>query len=310
MTNKEIMFISYGVGGAESVNAIYPHIIKYFNNVENITITPFAKLKLKDSKFIEQASILDYIRDKRPDVIINERSNGIQIQNKVTSLCKELGILNICLLDFYGGYDKRFSSIPDVIISPSLSVTKELICFGIKETSIITAGNPAFDRLCGVEYHRKYNVENLKVAFMSQPLDENFYSFTQYDIFKKFLDEINLLNLNYSIDVKVHPNEEPSNWLTLKDEIDKLYVIEFDNTKDFIPEMIKYDLIVGYNSTLMLQSYLMGIPTIYYELKDTKESLNRFKQGESLVQVIKYGDFKINCTESVVNALINIILQS
>lgn len=126
----KIILISYGLGGAEIMNCIYFAILKDYRyrniSVQNITISKFAKLKLNNYKYVKTTDILNYIKKEKLDIIINERSNGLDIQNKITKYCKKNNIKNIVLLDVHGNYKKRFVQEPDLIISPSKTITTEL----------------------------------------------------------------------------------------------------------------------------------------------------------------------------------------
>lgn len=307
MKDKKVFFVSYGVGGAEAIYSVYPKLKNEYKDVINITITPFAKTKVKDSLYIEKELILDYIKEEKPDVLINERSNGHYIQNQITNLCKEFGIFNIALLDFYGKYTERFEAVPDIIISPSKSITDEMISDGFTEKSIITAGNPAFDRLYKFRCEKVRNTMNPKIVFMSQPLRETDHLDSQYDIFNKFIEELTDIYDSYKIDVKVHPNENIEEWREFAKGFKNVSVLNVGTSKDFLEEVAQYDLVAGYNSTLMLQTYIMGIPTIYYEVEGTKEAITAFKNGSDKLQYIKYGDFERNSVDKVLKVIKNLI---
>lgn len=305
--NKKIFLISYGVGGAEAINAIFPKIKDKYNSVQNIAITDFAQRKMKESIYIDVDKIFDYIRSEKPDVVINERSNGTQIQNSITELCRSLGIFNIALLDFYGAYKKRFTAMPDIIISPSTTVTNEMINEGFNKDKIITAGNPAFDRLEKYNYSKMRDILNPKIIFVSQYLQEAGSKITQYEIFTRFYNEIHELYKDVKIDVKIHPNENINTWIEFLKDFENIELIRLDVSEDLLEKITSYDLVVGYNSTVQLQSYLMNIPTIYYQLGDTESALSNFKQDVKLIQEIKYGDFEKNAINKVVKNIMSLI---
>lgn len=309
MKDKKVFFISYGVGGAEAIYSVYPILKNEYKEVRNITITPFAKTKINDSSYIDKDLILEYIRKEKPDVLINERSNGFSIQNQITNLCKELGIFNIALLDFYGKYTERFEAVPDIIISPSKSITDEMIEDGFEESSIVTAGNPAFDRLDTLKGNKTPNILSPKIVFMSQPLKETNHLDSQYDIFNKFIRELTDIYEDYKIEIKVHPNENIKEWYDFAKDFKNVIVLNVGTNKDFLEEVANYDLVAGYNSTLMLQTYMMGIPTIYYEIDGTKEALINFKNGSTNLQYIKYGDFEKNSIDKVVKTIKKINIE-
>ena len=307
MKNKKIFFISYGVGGAEEINTIYENMKNEYSNMENITITEFATKKMNQSIYIDERWIIKYIESENPDIVINERSNGYRIQNSITDTCKKNDIFNVALLDFYGQYRERFVSVPNIIISPGMSVTEDMICDGFDKNIIITAGNPAFDRLSKYKYEKTINTKKPYIVFMSQPLKESGYNQTQFDVFKKFIKELNVIYDSYEIDIKVHPNESSANWKNFAKKFKNVNVVDCDTSDDFIKEVLKYDLVSGYNSTLMLQTNIIGIPTIYYENENTDKILSNYKNGCHNLQCVKYNDFEKNATEKVVKEIRKLI---
>ena len=298
-----INFISFGTGGAEIFNAIVPGFIE--NNkkdeIKNITISDYAKNKNKESLFIPAENIIDYLKENKPDIVINERSNGLDIQNDISKHCKDNNILNICILDTYGDYDKRFVVMPDKILVPSESIYKELLKLGYKDSDLIVSGNPSFDRL--EEYKNVKVTDRLSpnILFTSQLFDK-FY------VFEEFFKEISKLYSDFTISVKLHPQEDIKNWESVIGYFKNTSILNFDDKGDFLKECLNYDLIIGYNSTLQIQSQIIGIPTIFYELGEIEKMLTCFKNRDNL-KTHPHSDFLPNATESTLDELQNIIRQ-
>lgn len=298
----KVFFISYGTGGAEIFNTIYP-LFQQTNKgfkVANITISTYAKNKNPNSLYISEEDIITYLTDEKPDIIINETSNGLHIQNKISKLCKNLKILNISVLDFFGNYEDRFLFPPDKVIVPSKSTFIDLCRHGFSEDDLYICGNPSFDRFENYIYNKEMNYEKPHILYASQGFDK-FY------VFKDFYTLLEKHFTSFNIDIKIHPQESSEMWdLVLKDH-PYAKVLNFDNRNDFLSECLKYDLIIGYNSTLQIQSYLMGIPVIFHELNQIEKSLLNFREKVLPIEKHPYGDFEKNATYNTINTINSII---
>ena len=227
-------------------------------DVRNITISVYAKNKNQKSIFVPEENILKFLIKEKPDIIINERSNGLDIQNEISKFCKDNGILNICILDFFGNYKNRFTVVPDKVIVPSKSIYKDLLDFGFSETNLFIGGNASFDRFKNYKYDRDINMKNPHIVYTSQGFDR-FY------VFNNFYELINENFDSFLIDIKTHPQEDIKKWEEIISEYKNIRILNFNNKNDFLQECLNYDLIIGYNSTLQIQAYIIGIPVIFYQ---------------------------------------------
>lgn len=296
---KKIFFISYGTGGAEIVHAIY-RIFANINkekDIRNIVISKYAKNKNPDSIYIPDIRIIKFLEDEEPDIVINETSNGLHIQNEITSFCKDNNILNISILDFYGNYEERFLAIPDKIIVPSNSIYSDLIEFGFNKEDIFIGGNASFDRFKTYKYDKQINKEVPNILYASQGPDK----FHVFEAFYRLIAE----NFNdFTVKVKTHPQVDANGELErLIDAYSNTTILDFNNQNNFLLECLNYDLIIGHNSTLQVQSYLIGIPVIFYELGGIEGAIQNFKASKFPIQVHPYGDFKVNATEETIKLL-------
>lgn len=299
---KKIYLISYGTGGAEIFNIIYPLMKKELktHQIENIVISKFAKGKNSNSIFISENKIINYLDRSRPDIIINERSNGLYIQNLITEYCKTNNIFNICILDYFGNYESRFTSFPDIIVAPSLSTYNDLIEFGVDKDDLVIGGNPSFDRFENYVYNRNVNVEFPKILYTSQGPKFDY-------VFKEFHELVSGSFSDFDIDVKTHPQEDNGEWDEIIKGFKNTRILEFNNKEDFLSECLNYDLLVGYNSTLQLQAYLIGIPVIFYEMNNIEAAINNFKNRKFPLEIHPYGDFEKSATMKTLEILNRLI---
>lgn len=194
MVNK-LLLISWGTGGAEILNILYPILKETLPNwiVQNISISKFADNKLQNYLRIHEDDIINYIGEQNPTIVINERSNGLDVQNKVTEYCMKNGIRNITILDVHGNYTNRFTSLPNKILVPTKSIKKDMLINNFNEDLLVVTGNPSFDKVSTYKYTRKHR--KLKnIIFTSQPIDAgNDNNTKENQLQKKDLDYKDLL---------------------------------------------------------------------------------------------------------------------
>jgi len=301
---KNILFINYGVGGSEALNPLYLKFKQEGFNVENISIAEFNLSKLDDAQFVEESDIYDYIKDKNPVLVINERSNGLDVQNKITKFCKEKNIFNICVLDMYGNYQSRLLEKPDYLIVPEKDIYEDLIISGYPEDKMAIGGNPAFDVLDKYTYYKNNNPERYKILYTSQPLKERTNK-DQFLILKNFLNVFDLSGMKYDLYIKLHPNEIIENWKDYESNL-----VENCCQEEMVFYM-GYDLIFGYRSTPMMKTRMIGIPTVFYDVIKSQEELsliveNYLQQG-MIQQYHRYMDFEKNATNKCCKIIVDIL---
>lgn len=278
-----ILFVAWGTGGSEAINQLVKGLeIPY----KILVCTDFGMCKIVSNNVLRlsEVEVLKYIKDNPPTLLINERSNGISFQKEITGLASELGIPNIIVTDIHIVKDRYIEEyigeLPNFITSVGNNHRDELIKQGIPEEKIIVIGNPAYERLTKVNYQPKFPSKP-KIIYLSQggnnnvPHRENIDIF--YDMYKNI--EHNFGKGNFEIHVKPHPMESSLKlqWIFFASRFKNVKVItEIDNTKDFLTDYLtEYDILIGIESTLQIQGYLLNIPTIFYE-DMSKETFNNY----------------------------------
>lgn len=286
-----ILFISYGTGGAECINPVYQ--LLYSESIEclNISLSKYTKDKLSNSISVSEDEILTFIESKKPSIVINERSSGVDLQNKITSFCNNKGILNCVILDFPGNYKERFNAVPNLIFVPSESI-KKMVSLGFNEKTIYATGNPSFDDLPKARKERIKS--NPKILFVSQPLKK--YSVgDEFYVFKQYYKYLKKNFKSFKLEIKLHPQDDFNTWEKF---INKKYSANFVNDINYE----KYDLIIGYDSTIMYRSSCMGIPTIFF--KDFKEQIKSYIKGKPLLNPAS--NFEDNATKNIFNHILKL----
>jgi len=300
-----VIFVAYGTGGSEAFQQVLPVLQKMLDGIckfETLSISTYAKNKLPGSTLLQLGEAIDFIKEANAIILINESSNGNIEQNMITSLCKDLKIRNISLLDFYGKYSKRFTCCPDMIIVPSKSIYKDMSDLGFQQEILIVAGNPAFDRLSLLKQSNDIACLN-RILFASQVVDKTNKRISQIEIFKEFYEEISLQMSDFKINIKLHPQEASDAWEQIIEGYPKAEILLFDNKGDFLTHCMEYHLIIGYNSTLQLQTSMIGIPTIFYELGNIDLELTKYVNGEISLHKHPYSDFEKGSTNKVVKII-------
>lgn len=147
-------------------------------------------------------------------------------------------------------------------------------------------GNPSFDRLEKYTYKRKLNTAAPKILYISQP-----YGGMERKLFQDVYETATLTNASSRIYVKVHPNENLADWVHFLENHDAAKIAENNNARDFLKDSLEYDIVIGYNSTIMLQTAIIDIPTISLEV-DSLDLLSNFLHGNKIVSKVKYLDFE------------------
>lgn len=280
-----IYLIGYGAGGAEALDPIYLRLKAREDVViKNISLSPFSAARLTDPITLTEDELYSLLTNHPPDLVINERSNGLPLQNALTKFCREQKIKNIVVLDLFGNIKQRFTEIPDLILVPGESIKEDLIQEGITALLKVT-GNPAFDRLNTLVYVYPEN-HPPKGLFISQPLCQNPEAPNIYQLFKKTHEEV--VREGWTLDVKLHPMEDREAWVSFLKDFHGTLIVQDEN--DALLNCLPYNFVIGYNSTVLLQTYLLDIPTTFLD-----ESVTR------------YLDFEPHATENCIREILQFL---
>lgn len=291
-----IIAVTYGTGGSEIFSALARD--ELFDNIVILSLSKYAAWKNPMGTYLSPDEVIGYLEKKKPDVVINERSNGLDIHNKIERHCQDNGITTICLLDMYGDYDRRFKVIPNHIIVPSESIKKELMEWGVEECMLHICGNAAYDSLTELKYEKEIDREKPRVLYVSQGPKHR----EDLLMFMEKMDRT--YGKNYSLEIKTHPQEDDG--IAFADPNRRnVSIVKHDNQYDFIPKCLGYDLVVGRESTIQLKTNLLEIPTLFFKNKtsnDVEKFITDFKNGIRLPGW-KYDDFERGATEKTLNTI-------
>lgn len=295
-----VMFVSYGPGGADALSSVISHL----QNVEslvvlNVVLTEVARCCMKDSVYIGEGEIENLIRQLRPSVVVNERSFGLEVQNRVTDCCKELGILNVVLLDLFGNYEARFTSVPDYVFVPSSSIRDDLVTMGMSEKSLIVTGNPAYDRLS--EFCWDDRDSRVDWLFVSQP-----FGGIEFELFDRMVDLRIRLGIDGKFVVKMHPREVREVWENRVEGVEGACLLAESSG---LLDCLEFDVVVGYNSTFLYHLDMVGMPVWASAFLDESE-LIRWVDGEFTFSKLPYTDMLPNAKDNVLRELGSLLNRS
>jgi len=287
---------------------------------------------------VSEVSIGKFLADLRPDFIITGTSADDMTEKYLWKTAESLGIPSFAILDQWMNYGIRFSSygvsqiqeyekdknflfLPSKILVPDDLARRDSILEGLPEDKILVSGQPYFgwikniqvsdDKIKRLRKDLDINNSDFIVVFASEPLQkiykEEVKSYWGYDeislflhFYKTMVEETKITKQNIKIIVKLHPKEDPDYYLKLKSEIRKDNIeIIIDQVSD--PKLLirVSDLVVGISSMFLLESVVLGKPTISLQIGLKRENpfmLDRIGVLKSIVT-------KVQLKEVVVKAL-------
>ncbi len=143
---------------------------------------------------------------------------------------------------------------------------------GIAENKLEVTGIPRFDNLVGLrEKGVPSNDRSPRVLIASQPFARyGVLSHSEQDSLQKGLaDAVNQLATSVSLDLslRLHPSEDLSDVAVMRESLDVSFQI--DEAEGYPYEVLpKYDLLIGYCSTIQLEAVAAGVPSVRWGSKE------------------------------------------
>ncbi|MCH7744752.1 MAG: CDP-glycerol glycerophosphotransferase family protein [Chloroflexi bacterium] len=252
------------------------------------------------------------LTDSTPDLVLTATSIGeASLEMQFIAEARRLGIPTLTVLDFWSNYVERFTGaanrallgfLPDRIAIMDSRAQEEMESLGFPSDCLEITGQPAFDvlqnlRLASTSITRTairqtYSIgdSDLLVLYLSSPVsshrgaDESssgYLGYTEHTSLRLLLDELETLSgeLQGSIHllVKPHPRDPADNFDGWKGNRVRLEVVSQADTRQLI---LASDLVVGTVSVALIESCLLGRPTI---------SLQPGLKGEDMLPSNRWG---------------------
>ena len=257
-------------------------------------------------------AVMCILTDSTPDLVLTATSIGeASLEKQFIAEARHLGIPTLTVLDFWSNYVERFTgavngslpdSLPDRIAIMDSHAKDEMESLGFPPDCLEITGQPAFDvlqslRLASTSMTRMttrqmYSVgdSDLLVLYLSSPIsshrgaDESspdYMGYTEHTSLRLLLNELEALSgeLQGSIHllVKPHPRDPADNFDGWKGKQVRLEVVSQADTRQLI---LASDLVVGTVSVALIESCLLGRPTI---------SLQPGLKGEDMLPSNRWG---------------------
>ena len=240
------------------------YILEYLKNIKDVY---WVKTK-KNNLLIKNFQQLKKYKEAKSNLILTGSCIGNGLDKSLIIHGRKKGIKTASFVEHWSLLKERFLLKKNTFLKPDYLFvidedTKKFYIkkLGFKSKKIFVIGNNYLAKLKKKKIKERKNLKN--ILFISQPhqklqrrLDKmfnikNYFGFTEYDVINNILEHIDLNLLNLTI--KLNLNKKINKFNFLKKENIK---IKFNIDK---AEIIKnYDLIIGMDSMLLLELYLMG----------------------------------------------------
>ena len=243
--------------------------------------SPFVKNRLSSNQISFKEIESDLAQDRlesvfsasQPDIVLTGTSWGSQLEQRVRNLAGLRKIKSVTVVDYWASYLERWEGrdlpvdqIQDEICVIDDFMKKEMIENGFPSNQIYVTGHPYFEELTLKAKPHSFSSIG-KVLLLSEPLRDPFSSHLidsrvhhVAEILQRLAEN---LNSRAEVHFKTHPKENPGlpsafgsqSWNRLSF---KLADSQLRSPDDFA----KFDLVIGYQTTGLLEAAIMGIPTI------------------------------------------------
>lgn len=255
-------------------------------------------------KTIDSKSIEEFLINEKPDFIITGTSSDDFTEKYIWKAAEKLNIASFAILDQWINYGIRFSKykisehkeysidknhlfLPTKILVMDDFAKKEAIKNGLEPSRILVTGQPYFETISKrrrkisqetIEKTReKFNVNksDFIITFASEPISkdyaQNYWGYNEQTIFEALLESLKIISSEYkktfSIIIRLHPRENINSYKDIINSFkeEKMTII-LDKNFDSLDSIITSDLICGMSSMFLIESVVLGKPTISVQI--------------------------------------------
>ena len=281
-----------------------------------------AAVAVDESKSAGEAS--RHLTAFTPDLVLTATSIGeTSLEMQFIAEARHLGIPTLTVLDFWSSYVERFTGVanrslsgclPDRIAIMDARASAEMELLGFPSDCLKITGQPAFDALQSLRLastsitrtalRQTYSIGDgaLLVLYLSSPISSHrgatesspgYMGYTEHTSLRLLLDELEALSgeLQGSIQllVKPHPRDPADNFDGWKGNRVRLEVVSDADTRQLI---LASDLVVGTVSVALIESCLLGRPTISLQPGLTGEDMLPSNQWGATIAVYDARDLR------------------
>lgn len=211
----------------------------------------------------EPEAVMRAVEEIMPDIVLYETGSVHPAALASVPAARRVGAVSVCMLDWFGNYEKRFREMPDLIMAPHPRVVEEMQREGLNTSGVVILGNPHFDRLKQFRY-TPLDGPKKKVVFYSQPLEMHGLKPTEKQALLALVSVLERLQeegWDFELVLRPHPRENKT-WL--KEWLEVLPYASWNEGGESLLLAMNANLVVGVNSTPLYEAMWLGVPTVFY----------------------------------------------
>lgn len=190
-----------------------------------------------------------------------------------------IGLPTAAVLDQWMNYRERFSDpgdgrivLPDLIAVPDLFAVTEMTALGFSEERLFIAGHPylaSIGKTAGVRPAALAKGREVRVLFVAEPIELAAVKpgYTEFSILKALVDALNDAGggRRFALTCKLHPRHRSDAFagICVDGERVKCRMVQDCDARSLVGES---DLVAGMSSMLLMESVLMGKPTLSIQI--------------------------------------------
>ncbi|AEG14471.1 hypothetical protein Desku_0871 [Desulfofundulus kuznetsovii DSM 6115] len=211
----------------------------------------------------EPEAVMRAVEEIMPDIVLYETGSVHPATLASVPAARRVGAVSVCMLDWFGNYEKRFREMPDLIMAPHPRVVEEMREARFDTSGVVVLGNPHFDRLKQFRYVPS-NGPKKKIIFYSQPLEVHKQKPTEKQALLALVSVLERLRKegwDFELVLRPHPREDKA-WL--KEWLEILPYASWNEGGESLLPAMGANLVVGVNSTPLYEALWLGVPTVFY----------------------------------------------
>ena len=318
----KIAFIANNPGG---LNSILP-VAKKFNAAlgRDIEIDFFCSFEARTYMYPQKFNVIFMDENSNETCVVKLQPKKYQCLIAATSITgnlektfvrvfKKNGVKTYSILDHSKLLLERYTdkaeldSLPDKIYSPDLKTKKKLKELSLGQTTVTVIHNPAFDALFDreIKSNKKKIHDQNYIIFASEPFSSDFpetSSCSELTSLDYLCKALKLANENFMLIVRPHPREEKKKFLPVLKKHGIPY--KFDEAIDKVPGLLSSNAVYGFDSNLLVESSILGIPTYSIQINCSHEfdidfnyyGINQIINFKDLIDSIEHPSQRVNET--------------
>lgn len=224
----------------------------------------------------------------RPDLIITGASMRASIEKEAIRFARSQGNASVTLLDsplwpwwrFTVDGTQDLSALPDHILVPDPNCKERMGADGFPADRLMATGNPHFDTV--IERGRAVAADRPGgILIISQPRYEDGAYISDLNWLQSVLGQCHRQAPEIPLIIRPHGKEDAQFFLSLGSDR-----VRVDRESDILDLMASQTLIIGKNSSALLEGLIMGIPVITYSNSPAEFLEDPFGDQGALIQAL------------------------